>query len=180
MMESLIDDFPRLQKQLGNDTFLTLLDEFIETHPSKHSNLAEFSQELPNYLKSISHPGFEMAMVDWLEILSWRAPEQPPNQQLTPEDLQSGMSFHLRLHPATNFFRGSDGCYMVFRNQRESQFKRVPQAELDLLEFFTMPRSTSELSRFFEAQKNLEIVLMEKLSEWIRLNIIICQRSSYV
>jgi hypothetical protein len=76
LLESLHDDFARVLEHAGQSKFETLCLEFIVKQPSTYADLGQWSQHFSDFLSDKSPELNQLASMDWLEILSSRAPER--------------------------------------------------------------------------------------------------------
>jgi len=93
-VDSLLEDFPTLEKILGKKAFKDILRDYIAAHPSTTYTLAELGRELPVFLKSESMPEWlvELATFEWNLFEIGYYPLQPAP---TLEDIEVG-SFTLK------------------------------------------------------------------------------------
>ncbi|MGZ3749492.1 MAG: HvfC/BufC family peptide modification chaperone [Pseudobdellovibrionaceae bacterium] len=179
LKESLRDDFPRVEealdgKNLGGKDFENLVLEFIQLHPSKFKNLAEYSGDFPEFLKTKSHLLYELAIKDWLEILSTQAPE--PSHSLSAVEVQEGVLFAIKRHPASFTQKIDEKYFLSFRIKDEIQFKELTQKEKDLLDYLRNRKSLGEVSSYSLNIGFSEMELQALFLSWMTQSIIYCER----
>ena len=176
MIESLQDDFSRVQDEIGEDEFLRLAQEYLEAHPSTFADLAEFSRDFPQFLKSSSQLLYELAAVDWICIESGYAAAANHDLCLDLEEIQSGLPFRVRANISTRVFSGEIQHYMAFRTDNWVQVREISGNEAGLLRSLQLPLSLDQLA---EVLKELHIDsenFQNLILAWIRDEVLVCER----
>ncbi len=76
LIESLGEDFPLLQRHLGEPAFEALILDYIAAHPSRHRSIRWVGQDLPAFLRRRgSELEAELADFEWSLGLCFDAPE---------------------------------------------------------------------------------------------------------
>ncbi|MGZ3772932.1 MAG: HvfC/BufC N-terminal domain-containing protein [Pseudobdellovibrionaceae bacterium] len=174
MIASLRDDFPLVEEKVG-DAFQSIALEFLQLYPSVYRNLAEVSQHFPDYLKNKSKDLYELAVQDWLMALASYAPELSNNENVTVQEIQNGVEFQIKKHPAT-FTAISPTFYLVYRHLSEYHVSQISEREVNLLEFV---KSAKSLEQFSEKSFELGFTnteLSDLLSHWMQKEIVFCER----
>jgi len=177
MTESLRDDFTEFEMNLGSVEFDKLAHEFIRLTPSKHRNLAEYSQHFPVYLKRISHPLYEVAVKEWMLILSSHAPDPELDICASSTDIQNGVSFLVKKHPASIIKKNEVKSYLAYRPLDEVKFMEITNSEFDLLSFLHVGKSIEEITAEIANLNIRELELGEKISHWVTNQIIYCEKN---
>lgn len=105
MSDSVIADYPRVQKLLSEEEFKDLVTSFIYSHFSRFTNLAEYSQEFPAYVAKQFPSLYVPALQDWYEIVSSRNQKPPETQILSAKDVDCGVPSRLKVFPSTLTYR---------------------------------------------------------------------------
>lgn len=176
LFSSLKDDFDRVRQLAGKEKSEFLMNAFIDATPSIFRNLAEYSQNFPAYLKMNAPELFEAGVLDWAEILSEYAAE--PDEALSAIDIQAGISFTVKAHPASHLCEVGDKRILVFRFNNECKTKELSATEAELFKFFRQNKTFDDLSYFAKSKVTSNDVFMQTISEWIELKIIYCARGA--
>lgn len=184
MVESLREDFPAVAEALvkdslgfkGDDPFETMALEYLKEYPSKYYNLAEVSQNFPEFIKTKSVLLFELAVQDWLKMLSSYAPEPKSDSIVSAEAIQQGEAFLLKKHPATFAVTTDHHYYLSYRYLWDSYVYEISLQEAGLIEFMKSAKTLEEFSsRCFEMNFD-ELKMSELLAHWMNREIIYCER----
>ncbi len=62
---SLMEDFILTARKMGDVQFNSVIQDYIEQNPSQYSNLAEYSQDFPRYLKQRYSEFYPIADLEW-------------------------------------------------------------------------------------------------------------------
>lgn len=91
LTDALRENYPVLQRVLGDDAFDTMALGFIATHPSRHPSIRWFGNELPAHLQTLAdadelpHPALpDLARMEWALSTAFDAADAAP---LTVEQL---------------------------------------------------------------------------------------------
>lgn len=100
LVESLEEDFKRLSRFVGEETFRALVLGYLARHGSRSFTLAELGREFPTYLAA--HPLQDVARLEWTAVESFHAPNVAPfdTNVLASLSGESWESVALRLHPS--------------------------------------------------------------------------------
>lgn len=184
MVESLREDFPAVAEALvkdslgfkGDDPFETMALEYLKEYPSKYYNLAEVSQNFPEFIKTKSVLLFELAVQDWLKMLSSYAPEPKSDSIVSAEAIQQGEAFLLKKHPATFAVKTDHHYYLSYRYLWDSYVYEISHQEAGLIDFLKSAKTLEEFTtRCFEMNFD-ELKMSELLAHWMNREIIYCER----
>ncbi len=85
LRDCLREDFPFLNRLIGDRSFTTLIDRYLERFPSRSyslrdlgSKMVDFLKEEPTVLGRFTRLGREIAMVEWAQILAFDSIEYSP------------------------------------------------------------------------------------------------------
>lgn len=171
--ESLKDDFGRVAFQLSEVEFESLILNFISANPSRTKNLAEYSEGFPQYLKESRPWLFESALKDWISILSEHSAE--PEMKLTIAEIQSGMAFIFRTHPASQLRELEKKNLLGFALENQVQFLELSDLEAKLFIHLRGGRTPEEIEEFAIQNQMTEVQLSAVIQNWTKKNIIYCQ-----
>jgi hypothetical protein len=178
LAESLKDDFSECLALMGVDHFESAITEFIRTHPSKVQNLAEYSADFPEFLRT-RHPEIhETARKEWLTVLSLQAGE--PRKKITAEDIAKGLPFLVARHPSSIIDSQSVLHTLAYRTLGTVNMVRINASSAALLDFLGTGRSLSDIQIFAQKQQMNENELTSLLAEWMSKEIIYCEEPSHV
>jgi hypothetical protein len=179
MLESLRDDFPRVEERVGVEEFKKLALLFIKKYPSVYANLAEVSQNFPKFVKEISDELYELASLEWIEILAESARRIDPAKKVTFQEIESGIFFKLAQNPTLFVFEGQEKVSIAYHNSADVLVKEMTPADFKILKLLKVPMTVDELSNYLEKiQVNFEEVQL-LISSWIKNEIIFCERVNY-
>ncbi|MBX9769206.1 MAG: DNA-binding domain-containing protein [Bdellovibrionales bacterium] len=176
MTESLKDDFAALNQHLGEEKLEALALEYVRSHPSFDRNLAEYSQRFPAFLGHHHPELFEFAQREWMKIVSLQS--APVLNALTLAEVQSGAPFVLAVNPSLfSMDAPADGEVMVsFKNKSEVQFLNLSPDQWAFLNFFSAPRSMSEVENWIGSSGLDESLFTSLLTLWIQQGVLYCKR----
>lgn len=114
LLDALRNDFPALEKYLGEDKFIALSSEFIAEHPSQHPSLRWFGEQLPNFLqrhiygKEQRELG-ELAEFEWRQLMAFDAADTSlaSIDELRTLPPEQWLRLTLELHPSLQLI----SCY---------------------------------------------------------------------
>ncbi|MGZ3823854.1 MAG: HvfC/BufC N-terminal domain-containing protein [Bdellovibrio sp.] len=178
MVESLSEDFPNVEKEIKSDVFEKLALEFLKKHPSRYRNLSEVSQNFPEFLKDKSKLLHEIAVQDWLQILSAYALEPLEETVASAEEIQNGMEFLIKKHPASLTLKVEQKIFLGYRHAWETNVVEISEKEMFLLSFIESARTLEEFSKFSLDLGFTETELGNLLSQWMKNEIVFCERKA--
>ena len=78
LIDALRNDFPALERFVGDDRFIELMDQYIAAHPSQHPSLRWLGKKLPAFLhdsENIQHhiATYELAEFEWAQVMAFDA-----------------------------------------------------------------------------------------------------------
>lgn len=173
LLESLRDDYSRVEDKLGELEFEKLASVFIEKTPSRVRNLAEYSKSFSDFIKTQKPSVYHEAIMDWLEILSVNA--EIPGQQLNSEDIQSGKEFKITILPSTIAERIGNYSIVVSSIDGEVKFLDLDEVHFNFLKFLEVERSLQEIGQYAQSYKIGDEILSKIISDWIQNKIIYCK-----
>ncbi len=175
LFESIQEDFARVQEKAGPAAFKEMISHFIKMIPSKTKNLAEYSVDFPPFVENHYPSLYTLACLDWLEILSEKAPD--PCDQLSPQEIQNGIPFTVKLHPATHLQKIGIEYWCSFRKLDKIYVKSFDKIEFEFLLKLMTPHSIHQVIDTCRGMGFPEDALQNKLSYWIENEIIFCERA---
>jgi hypothetical protein len=176
MSESLKDDFHRVLEFVGEEEFEDFIFEYLQYHPSRYANLAEFSQNFPYFMKSKSAHLFQLATLDWQEILCEQAPEYPTEKIVSLEEVQQGTSFLLIRNPSVQVFLSSAVAYVTYRLQGSVISEELATDAAKVLLALTEPKDLESLTDLMLSQKIEMQQASGLMMSWMKNEILICAR----
>lgn len=181
LKESIRDDFPRIENVLQSEHYNYIIDIFIKKNPSRHANLAEYSELFVNYIEQNYTELTHLVYLDWFEILSSRA--QEPKDQLSVTKIQQANYFMVKIKPST--FVKRIGLMNLLSYRQNGEVKQTSEVNVDimsLLFYLKTARSIDDLVKF-SIKQNVNF-LSQELQKLIQNEIIYCckslQGASYV
>ncbi len=176
MTESLAEDFPRVQENIGENEFDQLAWSYIQEQPSRFASLAEVSQHFPKYLELISEELFELASIDWIEILSGHARSMDFKNKLSAKEIQQGVPFKLKTNPTLQSFIGKESIYIAFQCRDEVEVKLCRDFELNFFEQMQTSSTLQELSSLISSTNLAADEIQNLVIEWLKHEIVFCER----
>lgn len=173
LLESLRDDYSRVEAKIGEIEFENLASVFIEKTPSRVRNLAEYSKSFPDFIKTQKPSVYLEAVMDWLEIISVNA--EMPARQMSSEDIQSGTAFKITTLPSTIAERVGNYSIVVSSIGGESKFLDLDEMPFNFLKFLETERDLQEIGQYAQDHKIDDEILSKLISEWIQNKIIYCK-----
>lgn len=178
LVGSLQDDFSRVKGLVGEVEFEKLALNFIKITPSTASNLAEYSEKFPNFVKIHLREAAEFAFMDWSEILSTQAAN--PESQLSSQEIQSGCVFKIQRLPSTILNKIDHPQIIFYRQNDKIQTLNITSIQLELLDFLEQSKTIEELSQFAKQQNINDDLLVRTIEDWIGKSIIFCKSTQGV
>lgn len=170
LLESLRDDFARVESSIGEEQFEKLALNFIRENLSVVRNLAEYSEKFPDFIKVHQKNAYVVAVTDWLEVLSSHAPN--PEKQLSSEEIQSGGAFQIQSLPSTITQQIDESRIAIFRNHGETKTLDLPSPLFALLQFLEGSRTVDEISEFAQRNQIGDELIAKTIHDWISHQII--------
>lgn len=107
LFDIVFDDYPAVMKAMGKDSFIDIIDGFIENTPSHHFNVARYIDAFPEYIKANTDPFIHELSI--LETAISRLFDEEETAALTQADLdrydpESFMNAHLLPRKALKLF----------------------------------------------------------------------------
>lgn len=175
-VESLVEDFPRIAKELGDAGLLSEVEKFVQTVPSRYTNMAEASQDFVEFLKGTSERLYFLAKMDWSEIKASVGADIPSARAVSVGEVQAGVHFNFRVAAAVHYFRCPIGAFVVYRKNGEVEACEVPAVHVQFLEVIASAATMAAFSRRLEAMNLKPEVIEECLSWFIAEQIVFCER----
>jgi hypothetical protein len=104
LIDTLRNDFPALERAVGESEFTQLCNDYIATHPSHHTSLRWLGEKLPAFLRTQQQPVHlcELAEFEWAQIMAFDAAD---SDLANTEDLRAlpqekWLSLCLEFHPS--------------------------------------------------------------------------------
>jgi hypothetical protein len=175
--ESLNDDFERVQAKLNSpDQFEKVIQDFIHQCPSTVRNIAEYSEDFPAFLKNQYPDLFESALCDWFSLVAAKIPDVPLSAILRAEEIQEGVPFQLRVYLSTLPFRSDDKYYITVKSNKDVGIQEVSLEEYELVRFLSKSQSIDDFVEKAQSLKIEDATIAKKINEWIRQQVIYCER----
>jgi len=172
LTESLKEDFPECQKQLGEERFSNLLRHYVQTNPSSYWSLAQLSEDFYQHISRL-HPELrELAHFEWQLILTQlSAYEQPFDfSKLACLDTQQQESFFIRLIKSAHFAHKNNSTWLLFRNQESIQELKLKASEAAVLKEIGLGTTLGKISLLFS--KLDEFQVSNCFASWTSLGIL--------
>jgi len=176
MLESLRDDFPRVEKILGSDEFDKNAAMYLESHPSRYASLAEASQHFPQWMKESSDELYEAASVDWIEILASHQVEVDRQNVLGPQEIGMGIPFVIIKNATLFSFIGKTDIFVSYRSWGEIRSRQMRPEEFHFFQMISGRMEVEELAKLVESLRMDEGQLQNLFSNWVRDEVIYCKR----
>lgn len=173
LLESLRDDFARVEYALGDEDFEKLTLNFIRQNSSHTRNLAEYGEYFPDFIKLHKNDAYALAVTDWLEVLSSHASN--PEKQLSSAEIQLGQTFKVQTMPSTLARQIGETRVAVYRSNGAVNQLELTLPLFDLLIFLETERAMDELTYFSQKSHINDEQLAETIQEWIGSHIIYCK-----
>ena len=107
LIDTLGNDYPALKFLIGDESFETLANEFIEAHPSHHHSLRWLGEKLSSFLRNHDQwqekiHAAELVDFEWAQITAFDAADTPVITLDTIRNLapESWMTLKLKFHPS--------------------------------------------------------------------------------
>jgi hypothetical protein len=180
LIESLSDDFENVESALGTEEFEKFAWEFIKHSPSKERNLAEYSQYFPEFLKAKSESLYELAIQDWMALQTLHAPQVDECSKAEIDEIEKGVPFVVKKYPASIIENKNEKFYLSYYFLDQVEFISLTQEEYQFLTFLENGKSLSEISEKVESNEFPEKFLTEKLANWMKNEIIYCEKQIFI
>lgn len=153
MSACLAEDFIRVKNYLDKqdeDAFDQLVHDFVTAIPSEYSSIAEIGQDFPSFIRNRSEEMYELAMLDWLEFLSFYT-EDLNATPLSPQEIEQGRAFCLKLKASTFFFKGQKKYYVSSKASNQSlSVQEISEKEFRCLQEFNQFRDLEQFHAILE------------------------------
>jgi hypothetical protein len=176
ILESLKEDFQRVRKLVGEEAFEEHAKECLQRHPSTYTNLAEYSQNFVSFTESKSAELFELASLDWLEILCDQAPAINAKTQLSLEEVTAGVAFELVKNPSVQIFESKTKSFVIYKRDELVYCDEIEGAGAAVILQLKQPISLDEITELMLTRPMDLEKAQELMSTWIKNEILICQR----
>lgn len=177
MVESLRDDFARLEGEVGEAEFRELAEQYLGEQPSRYASLAEFSQGFPEFVRGRSPAHFGLAARDWIEILASLAAPIPPARVLSAEEIQGGAQYRIVRNPTLHPHVEAEGVVVAFRTGRGIATREFSPFEHRILSLFTEAQTADGVAELLSRNKLDENSVLPLIAEWVGAEILHCVRS---
>jgi hypothetical protein len=135
LAEALDDVYPILHKILGDETFASMAELFIETHPSIHRSIRWYGRELPDFLAGqppfAEQPVFaEIARFEWTLSEVFDASDAAPLDRAALTDVDPGnwAALKFRFHPSMRRLAFSWNAVAVWQRMSDDEEPPAPEA----------------------------------------------------
>jgi hypothetical protein len=176
MVESLRDDFGRVEKEIGETEFRKLAEDYLDERPSRYASLAEFSQDFPDFVRGLSPSHYRLASIDWAEILASHAQAIDFGKILLADEIQSGALYRIVQNPTLQFHSDSERPVVAFRSRVGTFTKELVPSELQVLNLFVNGQTPETLNEALTKNKIDENAVLPMISEWVGAEILYCER----
>lgn len=180
MLESLRDDFSRVENHLGSEQFNFWALRYADEYRSKYSNLAEFGQFFSDFLRTVSEDLYELASLDWIEILANTSKRYDLKRAITTEELGQGRAFKFIRNPTLYAFKGRNAMTVAYCVLEDVLIVNVGAFDFEILETLKSPTTFEELSKYFEVSKWQETEILNGIEKLIKDQMIFCERIEYI
>lgn len=176
ILESLKEDFQRMHKFVGEEIFEEHANECLHRHPSTYTNLAEYSQNFVSFAESKSAELFELASLDWLEILCDQAPAINAKTQLSLEEITAGVAFELVKNPSLQIFESKTKSFVIYKRDELVYCDEIEKSGAAVILQLKQPISLDEVTELMLSHPIDLEKAQEFMRSWIKNEILICQR----
>ncbi len=182
LIHSLSEDFQRVEENLGSTEFIKLASQYIDQQPSRSRNLAEYSEQFPAFLASISQPQslIALAIEDWMILVATHAPDPEPTTLVSTEQLARGHDFQIQTHPATGLRKivdetqiSTNSARLAFRQQGVAQVVSISDDDFALISFCKTAKSLGELDDKAGELGLTSEDLSKKLYHWFKNEVLV-------
>ncbi|MBM4253997.1 MAG: DUF2063 domain-containing protein [Deltaproteobacteria bacterium] len=174
LTESLEDDFNECAAVLGSEAMAKVVDKFIDTYPSTYRNLAEYSAKFPPFIAQLHPQVGELALREWLSILSLQGRE--PEDAVELNEIEGGTLYQLALHPASHVGQLGSGYFLSYRLHETPHFKTLSQGALQLLQIIKEEPTLADLTQQLQHDDASSTELAATIHDWLSMGIIYCKR----
>ena len=176
LLESLKDDFTRVLSFTGEKEFEILAYEYIKNFPSRFQNLAEFSQDFPNFVKSKKFGLHELALQDWISIESQHAMPPSATLILSALEITADIPYLIKPYPSSVFVKTPDKYFLAYNLDDTINVEDITENDFTILNFLSAGKTIEEVSVNFEKLHLSEESFSKKISWWLENKIIYCER----
>jgi hypothetical protein len=135
LTEALDDTHPILHRILGDETFASMAELFIETHPSVHRSIRWYGSELADFLTEqapfAAEPALaEIARFEWTLCAVFDAPDATPLDRAALSSVDPGVwaALRLRFHPSIRRLALRWNVVAVWQRMSEGEEPPAPEA----------------------------------------------------
>jgi hypothetical protein len=160
--ESLAEDFPKLNKILGEKKFEKLIREYLVKHPSKYASLSEVGKDLPRFIKKKYKNNlklYETALLEWNIVEVDYSPIERPYdwssfQNLSPQEL---LKTRFILSESVRFIKLKSQYKILYRKNLSTIEETISENEFKLLVAIKKGTPVAKLQRAVPKMKEEEI-----------------------
>jgi hypothetical protein len=158
LTEALDEIYPILHQILGDETFASMAELFIETHPSVHRSIRWYGSELADFLAA--QPPFagepalaEVARFEWTLSEVFDAPEAPPLDRAALSSLDPGVwaALEFRFHPSVRRLALWWNAVAVWQRMSEGEEPPAPEASSALVPWLLWRQNFKNYFRSLDA-----------------------------
>jgi hypothetical protein len=135
LAEALDDVYPVLHKILGDETFASMAELFIEAHPSIHRSIRWYGSEVPEFLAAqapfAEQPVLaEIARFEWISSEVFDAPDAAPldRRALGERDPESWPALKFHFHPSIRRLALSWNTVPIWQSMNKDEQPPMPDA----------------------------------------------------
>jgi hypothetical protein len=135
LTEALDDVYPILHQILGDETFASMAELFIDAHPSEHRSIRWYGSELADYLAEqqpfAREPALaELARFEWTLSEVFDASDATPLGRVALSSLDPGVwaALRLRFHPSVRRLALTWNVVAVWQRMSEGEVPPAPTA----------------------------------------------------
>jgi hypothetical protein len=135
LTEALDDVYPIIHQVLGDETFASMTDLFIETHPSLHRSIRWYGSELADFLAAQSpfdaQPALaEIARFEWTLSEVFDAADESPLDRSALSSVESAVwaGIRFRFHPSLRRLAFRWNAVAVWQRMSDGEEPPAPEA----------------------------------------------------
>ncbi len=185
LVNSVTEDFSRVEADCGGPQFEAMVLDFVLQTPSKTQNLAEYSQGFVKFIEEYFPEYLKAATLDWAEIKLENATE--PSDSLSfweieneaKNEMKIPLPFKIQNHPASQIYKVHDKNILVFLSDDGIAIKEPDTYEVELFHFFNLARTQNEILNYMEKTGLDSNFQSQIISDWLSKKIIYCKKDLY-